>query len=593
MNTKSTWVWLTLAAILFAAVVGVEKYWRKPPLALAPLLPNFRPAGVTSVQYTPAGQLEIRADRTNGQWQIVKPITYPAQAASIETLLNALQQLAPMQTISGAELRQHAQADEEFGFQSRRTLTIQSGNDVRPIYFGNRTAPGDGVYVQVVGGESVFVVDAQLLELLPTKPDDWRDTALVDLSRLTFDHLAVSNAAAVVQLAQAGTNQPWRLVFPLPARADHERLLTALQQLHATRVKQFVTDNPAADLESFGFQSPELELQLARGTNVLVTLQFGKSPTNDSTLIYARRVGQPAIVTVERQALQPWLIPLNEFRDPHLLTPLPALTEVTVTGREPFTLQRSATNIWHLQDSPLPLSQEEVNRLLLTLQTAPIQRYKDSITGDDLPRYGLTEPQRVFRLFHQPAGTNVLWAELAFGAPQTNGLVFVRRADENPVYAILSADYDKLAVSGWQLRDRALWRFAGTNAVRMVLQRGEHKLDLRRAGANAWASIPPSRNINSAEVENIINQFSALNAAAWVARGEASRAALGFDTNSLSVSIELKDGTRHEVEFGAPTPDGYPIAAVKLDGETWCFEFPLMLYKYMEFALLNPAAFPP
>src|SRR6478736_2511076 len=276
MNSKSTWVWLTLAAVLFAAVIGVEKYWRKPPPSLVPLLPNFRLTAVTSVQYTPPGQLEIRADRTNGQWRLVKPISYPAQATSIDTLLTALQQLAPMQTISGAELRQHPKADEEFGFQNRRTLTLQSDTEMRPIYLGNRTAPGDGVYVQVVGGESVFVVDSQLLELLPTKPDDWRDTALVDLTHLTVNHISVSNAAAVVQLSQVTTNQPWRLVFPIPARADNERLITSLQQLHATRVKQFVTDNTAVDLDSFGFQTPELELSLARGTNTLVTLQFGK-----------------------------------------------------------------------------------------------------------------------------------------------------------------------------------------------------------------------------------------------------------------------------------------------------------------------------
>lgn len=596
MNSKSTWVWLTIAAILFAAVFGVEKYWRKPPPVLQPLLPNFRAAAITSVQYTPAGQLEIRADRTNGQWQITKPITYPAQATSIETLLNALQQIAPMQTISGAELRQHPKADEEFGFQNRRTLTLQTENDMRPIYLGNRTAPGDGVYVQIVGGESVFVVDAHLLELLPTKPDDWRNTALVDLPHLTFDRLSVSNAAAVVQLVQVATNLPWRLVFPIPARADNERLITSLQQLHTTRVKQFVTDNPAADLESFGFQTPELELALARGTNPIVTLQFGKSPTNDSTLIYARRVGLPSIFTVERQALKPWLIPLDAFRDPHLLTQIPALAEVEVGGQEPFTLQLGAsTNGWQLKDSTLTLDQEWVNAFLLTLRTVTIQHYKDSITGDDLPRYGLAEPQRTIRLFHRPGtdSTNTLFAELAFGTPMTNGLIFVRRADENPVYAINNADYGRLALAGWQLRTRQLWRFSETNTVRMVLQRGERKLDLRRASVNAWASIPPSRAINGSEVENIVKKFGALDASLWIARGEANRAALGFDTNSLSVSIEMKDGTRHDVEFGAPTPDGYPIAAVKLEGETWFFEFPLMTYKFMELALLNPAAFPP
>ena len=142
MNSKSTWVWITIAAVLLAAVVGVEKFWRQEPPGLVALLPGFKAAAVTSVQYIPAGQLEIRADRTNHTWQLVKPIAIPAQAASIDVLLKALQQIAPSQTISGAELREHPNADEEFGFNNRSILTLVSDAERRQVYIGSRTAPG-------------------------------------------------------------------------------------------------------------------------------------------------------------------------------------------------------------------------------------------------------------------------------------------------------------------------------------------------------------------------------------------------------------------------------------------------------------------
>ena len=141
MNSKSTWVWITIAVALFAAVFAVEKFSRPRPPALVALLPNFRAADVTSVQFTPAGQLEIRAQRTNGTWQLVKPIHYPAQAASIEALLLALQQLAPAHTISSAEARQRQNADEEFGFTTRTTLTLSSDAQSKQLVIGARTAP--------------------------------------------------------------------------------------------------------------------------------------------------------------------------------------------------------------------------------------------------------------------------------------------------------------------------------------------------------------------------------------------------------------------------------------------------------------------
>jgi len=594
MNSKSTWVWITIAAVLLAAVIGVEKFWRKPPPGLVALLPGFKAAAVTSVQYIPAGQLEIRADRTNQTWQLVKPITFPAQAASIDALLTALQQIAPDRTISGAELRQHANADEEFGFNNRSILTLLAEQGRRQIYFGNRTVPGDGVYVQIVGVEGVFVVDSQLLRFLPAKSDDWRDTALVDLRGQTLDRITVSNANTVVELQQLATNELWRLTMPMSARADNLRLMDAMQKLHTTRVLQFVTDAPNADLDAFGFHAPELVLRLANGTNILAALEFGKSPTNDSTQIYVRRAGSPSVLLVEREPLRPWLAPLNEFRDPHLVTLLRPVTEVRVAGGEPFTLQFDGTNSWKLMDSDLPVDVGFVRDFLLPLVTAPIQQFKDSITAADLPQFGLAEPvRRITMLGNTAAGTNAVLADLAFGIPK-DGLVYVRRADENPVYALKIEDYARVAVAGWQLRDRRVWRFASTNAVRIVLQRGDRKSELRRAGAASWMFAGGSQGVvTGSEVEKTVAQFGALDAGAWLARGDAQREQFGFSTNSLQVTLELRDGTKHEVEFGGEAADGYPAAAIKLNGEAWIFEFPVIPYQYLKVTLLNPAAFPP
>lgn len=594
MNSKSTWVWITIAAVLFAAVVGVEKFWRQAPPGLVALLPGFKAAAVTSVQYIPAGQLEIRADRTNQTWQLVKPVTFPAQAASIDALLTALQQIAPEQTIAGAELRQRANADEEFGFNNRSTLTLLDAQGRRQIYFGSRTAPGDGVYVQVVGVEGVFVVDSQLLRLLPTKSDDWRDTALVDLRGQTLDRITVSNANTVVVLQQSATNELWRLTGPMSARADNLRLMDAMQKLHTTRVVQFVTDAATADLDAFGFHAPELVLTLANGTNVLAALEFGKSPTNDSTQIYVRRVGSPSVLLVDREPLRPWLAPLNAFRDPHLVTLLRPVDEFQVTGDETFAVQRSASNVWKLVDSDLPVDAGFVGEMLLPLVTAPIQQFKDSITAADLPQYGLAEPVRRITLIGPSAyGTNTVLADLAFGAPK-EGLVYVRRADENPVYAINIEDYGRVAKAGWQLRDRQVWRFAATNVVRIVLQRGDRRSELRRAGASSWQFAGGSQGVvTGSEVEKTMAQFGTLDTGAWLARGDDQRELYGFTTNSLQVALELRDGTKHEVEFGGEAADGYPAAAIKLNGETWIFEFPVIPYQYLKVTLLNPAAFPP
>jgi len=578
-----------MAALLFAAVFAVDKYGRKPAPGLVALLPNFKAAAVTSVQFAPAGRLEIRAEHTNGTWRLVKPILYPAQAASIEALLLALQQLAPAHTISSEEVRQHKNADADFGFVARTTLTLNSEDQSRQLLIGALTAPGDQIYVQVIGVEGVFVVDARLLQLLPGQPEDWRDTGLVDLRTLVFDRIVVSNATAALQLQREGSNGLWRLAYPIQARADNQRLLESLQKLHATRVTRFVTDDPRSDAESFGFQSPELEITLAQGTNLLAALQFGKSPTNDSTLVYARRAGLPAVVTVERQSLEPWLAPLSQFRDPRLVSVTRPVEEIEVQGAENFAFQRASSNSWRLVGSDLPIDGGLVGEFLFALVTAPIMEFKDSITEADLPKYGLTTPSRQIKLRTPNGATNSTLAEISLG-DMKEGVAYVRRADEqNSVYAIGSADYARLMMVPWQFRERKFWAFPETNVARLTLQRAGWKKEVNRRGVNSWAFGQSSQGIlNGAAVEETVHRFGELAALGWIGQGEDKRAGFGFGTNTLTVTFELKDGTKHAVEFGGESVDHYPYAAVKLGEQTWFFECPLAPFKFLEFYLLKP-----
>jgi len=590
MNSKSTWVWLGIAATLFAAIVMVEKLGPKPPPGPVPLLPDFQAALVTSVQLGLSDQLEIQAVRTNGNWQLVKPITYPAQAASIETLLVVLQQLAPGMVIPGSEVRQRKDSDQEFGFSKpQATLTLKTRDTIRPILIGSRTAPGDQVYVQVVGVEGVCLVDATLLKLLPRNVDDWRDSAFADLQRTRFDRINISNTVASLEVQRDPTNLVWRLTRPMSARADSQRINLALQKLNAARVTKFVSDDSKADLEPFGLNSPELELTLSQETNVVTTYQFGRSPTNDSTQVFARRLGLSAIVTVPNDFLELWRGPLNQFRDPRVVTFTRPVDRIDLTVTEPFTIQRVSNNSWQIAQSQLPVDAMLVDGLVTTLGNLSIVQFKDSITESDLPRYGLTPPNRQVEISstvtNGSSATNFVQATLSFGST-TNGEYFVRRSDENPVYAIPAGEAQKISIYPWQLRERRIWNFTENDVVRLFLKQGDQQVELRRAGTNTWV-LPPNVQgvINGFGIEETVHRIGELAATAWVGHGEDLREKFGFSTNNLTLTVELKNRTKYLVEFGGFSADKYPYAVVTLEGEPWYFEFPLALHQYMLFYL--------
>ena len=116
-------------------------------------------------------------------WLLAKPIAYPAQAAAIEALLDTLQKLTPATRIDAAELRNHRNADAEFGFETPRiSLVIETAGQRRQLLVGNKTPPGDQVFLRVVGVDGAFVADADWLKFIPRSVNDWRDTALVGIN---------------------------------------------------------------------------------------------------------------------------------------------------------------------------------------------------------------------------------------------------------------------------------------------------------------------------------------------------------------------------------------------------------------------------
>ena len=606
-RTKHTWNWVIVAAGLFAFIFFIERHRHEPDSKPALVLPALKTSAVTSVLVR-AGQLEVRAERTNDAWQLISPMVYPAQAASIENLLAALEHLAPATCIKAAELRGRPKVDEEYGFNNpQASLMLQQRDYQGQLLIGALTTPGDQVFVQVVGAGDIYVVDAGLLKLLPRSVTDWRDTSLVDSPRLEFDRLTVtSSGVKVLELQRNATNHYfWRMTSPLQARANNVRIAEALLKLQTLRVLQFVSDDAKADLDSFGLKPAELELALARGTNPVALVQFGKNATNDASQVYARRQElfvSNAVVAVSGEPLKVWRasardFPVNDFRDPHLVTVAARVDEVDVRGLDDFTLQRQGSNAWRIVAQNFPvdagLADEFVNDLS-ALQVA--QFVKDVVTEPDLPAYGLANPARQITLKSAPASglvaTNAVIAQLSFGATQDDK-VYVRRTDEDFVYAVRLDDFQRLPWASWRLRERQIWSFTTNDVARLTVRQGGKLWQVARNGPAQWSLAPGSQGIiNDLAIEEVASWLGQLAANTWIERGDQNRGRYGFTDGGDQISVELKNGGKLNVEFGGRAPSQYPYAAVVLDGQTWIFEFPPALLQLMQNYLTIPANTP-
>lgn len=596
MNARNTWLWVLLAAGLFAFIYFVHHPGARRSRALGPVLPDFKPAAVSQVQLQPLG---ISVERTNGGWHMSRPLSYPAQADRIERLLVCLQDLTPAMLITNEELAaSRSNIDEMFGFsQPQVTLLLQQGGEMRQVRVGKRTLPGNQVYVQVPGATNLFVVDADWLKLLPPSTNDWRNSSLLSVSNMALDSIAVTNGPNIFVLERDPTNHFWHMSYPNVVRADSDKIEHSLQQLLSTRVSQFVSDDPRSDLEALGLNPPEFELALGQGSNQLALLQFGKSPTNDPGVIYARHASQNTVLGVPKGNLAPWKGTEKEFRDPYLVSLPSAITSVDVVGRDQFTLRSQADGSWQMVGDGFPLDADLIKEFLSNLSDLQVVQYvKDLALEETLPKYGLAKPERRYVLRFAAAGaapgaTNLQTVELQFGGLDQQGRVYARRKDETSVYAVALTNVQALPDASWQLRRRQLWSF-DTNAVVGVTIRQQGRVrQLIRRGLYQWSLAPGSQgSIDNLVVEQTVHELARVSAEEWMARGEQQRARYGIKPDGYEIILELKDGGKADLQFGAKSRLGGVYAAATLDGELWVFEFPGWLYDYVMSSLSIPEA---
>jgi hypothetical protein len=395
-------------------------------------------------------------------------------------------------------------------------------------------------------------------------------------------------------LQRDSTNRLWGMTFPGKVRADSEKVDNAVEKLEGLRVRDFISDDPKADLESLGLQPPTLTVALGQGTNSVLVLDFGKELTNSPGLIYARRRDQATVVTLSTNTLSQWNTSYDAFRDRHLVTMLGPIESVQIIGRDDFTLIWQTNNSWRVM--PQNFTADDVMathlaRTLSDLQVADFER--DSVTPDDpeLPRYGLKAPARQLIISWAPSATATNAPTMLDFGTTTNGQVFGRRLGENSVYGIARADFDALPSASWEMRDRHIWNFDINDVVRLTIQQNGKTREILRNGTNGWKLAAGSSGIiNDSAIEDTMRDLSHLTAFAWIDHGKDKPAGFGIDSNSYQLTIELKNGEKLQFQLGAQTRLGSAYACVLLNGEPWIFEFPPDVFPSLQFCLTIPSS---
>ncbi|MGZ5566730.1 MAG: DUF4340 domain-containing protein [Limisphaerales bacterium] len=599
---KATVILVTLAAVLLGFVVLVEKPIRQARLRedSRKLFPAFDASEVRCISVRPSAGEEIQIQVTNKSWRVVKPINYPADVVRIAAVLKALGELEWKTRLSADELKDRRNVQEEFGMVAPQlSLGVETTNNKYYLDVGATSAMADEVFLQLRGGDNIYLASADFLKSISADKNDWRDKALVHFEDLQFDGLRITNEAKVVELTFGTKTKLWRLQTPLQARADTPKIDELLKGIAGVKATTFVTDDPK-DLEPFGLQpssTTNFDLAFVRGTNAIFDLRIGLSPTNQTNLVYVQRSDTTNVMLVPKAPLLAWQAAYTNFLDPHMVSvPPPLIDGIQVHGSDNFKLERKADQTWQVVGAETFQADDElVQGMLDTFVGAQIEREKTVVA--DVAAYGLKPPLAQFTLRSSAIGNppDYAVAHLEFGTNNTDR-VFERSTEEESVNSIGRGEFDRLPRASWQLRDRRVWSFEGKQVTSITIHQEGYLRKLIRDPFGQWTFAPGySGMIKQDSLEETLNRMGELKAYYWSQRGDANLDRFGFNETDHRVTFEVQNGDRKEtyaIAFGKPSEHMHPFATVMREGQRLVFEFPLPIYyEFVRNDLTIPPAF--
>ncbi len=585
MQKNLTWFLLVVALALFGFIFFFE---RKVPSTferseVPQLLAGIDAKNIDAIEITLGSGGKIRAEETNGTWFLRQPL-YPAEQSIVENFITNVLSLHRLDTIAPHEVA--LQGQKPFGFENPRAkVEIQSDTNRYRFEVGGSAPLTNNVYLRLQPSGEVVLAEGTVVQSIPRSTNDWRSKEIFDFSSIRFDHVQVRAGQRLFEIASNPTNHLWQISKPIPARADQQRIGALLEKLREAQVTQFVADPPGVDLEHYGLQTPEVELALLNGTNRLFSAEFGGSPTNQPGQVYARLIGETNVVLAPREIADYLKQPYKNFHDARLVSLNPKrLDRILVRSLESFVLQRQENGRWTADEKKMmPVDEELLENFVNTVLSMQIVDIAKEVPSEvDLKAFGLLSPIASFAFFERQTNssgllTNILFTDLTFGTNQVDK-IYVRRSDETPIYVTPLALMLQLPRFAFELRERRIWNFPGTNVVKITLSNGTATNSVTRgpAGWNEDAIV-------NAAMEEAVFRLGQLQARSWVGKGKERLATFAISDSSLKLALEVAQpgGTeKYQVHFGRSGLRHDVYAAIRLqeDGEPTIMEFPGELY---------------
>jgi hypothetical protein len=230
---------------------------------------------------------EFQLVRDGDDWKLLKPIEFPADTPTVNSLLSSLVGLRKERRLTADEVDPAAYGLDEPPMR----VSLGIGDDERlSLEVGEETALGSNRAVRIAGDDAIILCPGWFASDLDKELDSWRSKDVVDVSSSELASLQVVAGADRIHAVRSG--EEWRLLEPIVDLADGDHIQNLISNLSSLRVEEFLGDE--ADPAALGLEEAEYTVTLVRSEGEEpVVLEFGATRSEeDATQVACRRDGR-------------------------------------------------------------------------------------------------------------------------------------------------------------------------------------------------------------------------------------------------------------------------------------------------------------
>ena len=277
MKPKTTLVLLGMAIALAGFIFGLDRCsqnTRDRRERAAHVIEVNRTAIEGFTIHNGNGLVKIKAD--GDAWKMVAPWQDDADAAVIDQLLDAVQNLRPEDVITdlgkGDKKRQNL---KDFGLNKSKLHLKLDGKKMPPeLEFGQDTAVQGRGYIRIADEDAVYVVSNDLKNIISKTPEDFRDHRMTPFLTTLINRAIFQVSGGEIELAKEQDN--WQLLRPIKARASNDAVADILTKMNQTQITKFVADNKSSP-GSYGLDSPADVLTLSGEDGKKFEIEIGSA----------------------------------------------------------------------------------------------------------------------------------------------------------------------------------------------------------------------------------------------------------------------------------------------------------------------------